>query len=179
MRTTNTFSNNKNQLGRLLYFDSCRHHSHNGNHNSNNAKQAFAQARDAKRIEEASNFVKALDEYYVTNSAYPWANQSQGVLSYNCNQWRNTMGGFLSPFLSSIPCDPSNNQSFGSDSYRYAYYGSALLNECTSRTNTKAQACFFYFFETSNQALAKSECIGYLNFNYSSTARFECYIPLE
>jgi type II secretion system protein G len=137
---------------------------------------ALSKARDAQRVADANEMVNALKQYFINNDGYPFQGTGSADSSY-CNNthtnWCNP--ALLQPYLTTMPVDPLNDQSFGGDVYRYVLRGSGDPY-CTSNTTINAKACLDYYFETSNLQEAQHECIGKV---ISYASKWDCIIPLE
>lgn len=87
---------------------------------------ARKEARDAQRLSDVKTIQKALEMYYDDNKAYP------PVIAYtypddsDCGvNWCKTavsLGGYLSPYLKTMPNDPLGN---GQANYKYHYKSSS------------------------------------------------------
>ena len=139
---------------------------------------ALSKARDARRVADVNELVKAFNEYYLNNGNYPYYNTTNWTDSC-ASAWTSVIGADLQSYINPMPIDPLNCQSFGSASWRFDYNSnleSVLPTQTCQNLFSSAQACLSFYFETSNQSTAQKECSGELvTFN----SKWYCIIPLE
>ncbi len=90
---------------------------------------AQARARDAVRQEDISNLVKALEQYYSDNGAYPIPSGTSSVINSNWytsgdSSWT-TFSSALTGIIDTVPVDPLktvNGDPLNVGSYGYAYF---------------------------------------------------------
>lgn len=90
---------------------------------------ARTKSRDTKRLADIAQIRKALELYYANNNSYPPSDN--GAVSPN-NAWSNsgdaswaTLQSYLSPYIATLPKDPSQSSSgwpADPNTYGYAYF---------------------------------------------------------
>lgn len=96
-------------------------------------------ARDAQRIEDVAQIVRALDTYYRENRAYP---TSTGSTTLGAT-WNTTADGSwkelqkaLEPYIETgLPTDPLVQSGGAIGSYNYAYYSNPKGENCGASRN--------------------------------------------
>ncbi len=86
---------------------------------------ARTKARDTKRLADIGQFQKALEVYYADNGQYPpsgGATTPNNVWSTSNDASWTTLLGYLRPYMSVLPKDPTQSASgWGADPNTYAY----------------------------------------------------------
>ena len=90
----------------------------------NNVQQ---KARDSQRAQDIATITKALEMYYVDKGEYPAGSGAGAPLNgawstTNDNSWQN-LATALSPYISTLPVDPTNDGTgYNSGTYGYSYF---------------------------------------------------------